>query len=356
VILTWLRWLAATSVLMILTGCTTAASEPGSDTRTGGITAPQTGQVKELATGLDAPWGLIELADGSFLISERDSARIVHLDNGRIAEVRTLSDADPGGEGGLLSLAISPDSRTVVAYYTAQEDNRVVTMSWDGRVLGEPSVIVSGIPKGGVHDGGRMAAGPDGNLYIGTGDGGDSSHAQDKESLGGKILRVSFTGEPESGNPFGNEVFSYGHRNVQGLAFDDSGRLWASELGTQSWDELNLITEGGNYGWPMVEGSSQNEDLINPKVVWEPSEASPSGLAYWRGDLWMAGLRGERLWQIPVEGTTTGEAKAHLVGTYGRLRTVLASADGSSLFVSTSNTDGRGDVRQGDDRLLQVSR
>ena len=355
-ILTGLRWLAATSALLIFTGCTTAASEPGSDTRTGGATASPTGQVRELGTGLDAPWGLIELADGSFLISERDSARIVHLDNGRIAELRTLSDADPGGEGGLLGLAISPDSRTVVAYYTAQEDNRVVTMSWDGRALGEPSVIVSGIPKGGVHDGGRMAAGPDGNLYIGTGDSGDSSYAQDKESLGGKILRVSFTGEPVPGNPFDNEVFSYGHRNVQGLAFDDAGRLWASEFGTQSWDELNLITEGGNYGWPMVEGSSENKDLINPKVVWQTSEASPSGLAYWRGDLWMAGLRGERLWQIPLEGTTTGEAQAHFVGTYGRLRTVLASADGSSLFLTTSNTDGRGEVRQRDDRLLQVSR
>jgi glucose/arabinose dehydrogenase len=354
VILTRLRWLAATSALLIFTGCTTAASEPSSDTRTGGVTASQTGQVKELGTGLDAPWGLIELADGSFLISERDSARIVHLDNGRIAEVRTLSEADPSGEGGLLGLAISPDSTTVVAYYTAQEDNRVVTMSWNGRALGEPSVIVSGIPNGGVHDGGRMAVGPDGNLYIGTGDSGDSSHAQDKESLGGKILRVSFTGEPVPGNPFGNEVFSYGHRNVQGLAFDESGRLWASEFGSQSWDELNLINEGGNYGWPTVEGSSENQDLINPKVVWETSEASPSGLAYWRGDLWMAGLRGERLWQIPLEGTTTGEAKAHFVGTYGRLRTVLASADGSSLFLSTSNTDGRGDVRQGDDRLLRL--
>jgi glucose/arabinose dehydrogenase len=356
VILTGLRWLAAAAALLIFTGCTTAASEPASDTRTGGVTGSKTGQVRELATGLDAPWGLIELADGSFLISERDTARIVHLDNGRVALVRVLSEADPGGEGGLLGLAISPDSTTVVAYYTAQDDNRVVTMSWDGRALGEPSVIVSGIPKGGIHDGGRMAVGPDGNLYIATGDSGNSSHAQDKESLGGKILRVSFAGEPVPGNPFDNEVFSYGHRNVQGLAFDESGRLWASEFGSQTWDELNLITEGGNYGWPMVEGSSQNRDLINPKVVWETSEASPSGLAYWRGDLWMAALRGEGLWQIPLEGTTTGEPKAHFVGTYGRLRTVLTAADGSSLFVSTSNTDGRGAARQGDDRLLRVIR
>jgi glucose/arabinose dehydrogenase len=351
--------LAVASALLILTGCTTActtaSSESSSDTRTGGATASDTGSVTELVTGLNTPWGLIELSEGSFLISERDTARILRVDNGQATPVRTIEGARPGGEGGLLGIAMSPDSKTVFAYFTTQDDNRVVSMPWDGQALGEPVVILSGIPAGGIHDGGRMIVGPDGLLYISTGDSGDSNHAQDKESLGGKILRVSFTGKSAPGNPFGNEVYSYGHRNIQGLAFDDAGRLWASEFGTQSWDELNLITEGGNYGWPMIEGSSENREFINPKVVWETSDASPSGLAYWRGDLWMAALRGERLWQIPLQGTTTGEPQAHYVGSYGRLRTVTASKDGNSLLLTTSNTDGRGNVKPGDDRLLRVS-
>jgi glucose/arabinose dehydrogenase len=348
-----LAWLAGVCALL-LGSCTTATTEPSTDTRTSGPTASETGRVSEVATGLNAPWGLIQLTDGSFLISERDAARILHLNNGQATPLRTIEEARPSGEGGLLGLAISTDSRTVVAYYTAEEDNRVVSMSWDGRALGEPTVILSGIPAGGIHDGGRMAVDPDGYLYIGTGDSGDSSYAQDRESLGGKILRVDFTGKPAPGNPFDNEVYSYGHRNVQGLAFDESGRLWASEFGSQSWDELNLITEGGNYGWPMVEGSSQNPDLINPKVVWDTSEASPSGLAYWRGDLWMAALRGERLWQIPLQDTTAGEPRAHFVDTYGRLRSVIVSNDGGSLLLSTSNTDGRGNEQPGDDRLLRI--
>ena len=130
---------------------------------------------------------------------------------------------------------------------------------------------------------------------VGTGETGDTGLAQDKTSLGGKILRITTDGKPAAGNPFGNEVFSYGHRNVEGLAFDDQGRLWASEFGEQTWDELNLITKGGNYGWPEVEGSGQVAGMINPKVVWSTAEASPSGLAFWRGSLWMAALRGARL-------------------------------------------------------------
>ena len=224
-------------------------------------------------------------------------------------------------------------------------------MSWDGRSLGEPEVILDGIPKAGIHDGGRIIVGPDGHLYVGTGDSGESQEAQDKSSLGGKILRVTVDGEPAPGNPFGDEVFSFGHRNVQGLAFDEEGRLWACEFGSQDWDELNLIEKGKNYGWPLVEGSGEGQGLTNPKVVWRTSEASPSGLAYWQGDLWMAGLRGERLWQIPVDGTDTGDPVAHFEGEYGRLRTVVVSSDGQSLLLTGSNTDGRGDVRDGDDRL-----
>jgi glucose/arabinose dehydrogenase len=339
----------------MLTSCSTAASEPSTDTRTGGSPAAQTPKVSEVATGLTSPWGLVALADGSTLISERDTRRILHLAGGKVTTVRTIDDARPSGEGGLLGLAVSQDQRTVFAYYTAENDNRLVSMSWDGHDLGTPAVILSGVPKGGVHNGGRLVLGPDGYLYVGTGETGDASLAQDTNSLGGKILRVTADGKPAPGNPFGNEVYSYGHRNVEGLAFDDEGRLWASEFGAQTWDELNLITKGGNYGWPQVEGSSQNEGLINPKVVWDTSAASPSGLAYWRGKLWMAALRGQQLWEIPLEGTTTGQPLGHFANTYGRLRSVTVTDDGNSLLFTSSNTDGRGDQQSGDDRLLKLT-
>jgi glucose/arabinose dehydrogenase len=373
------RLLAACGALLLLTGCTNAANEPSPETRTAEPTpatsappsnpspssptpSPSTVQsrgdprTREVASDLDAPWGLVPLKDGSFLISERDTRRIVRVDNGSASGVRTIEEADPAGEGGLLGLAITEDEKTVFAYYTAADDNRIVSMSWNGRDLGSPKVILRGIPKGFIHNGGRMVVGPDGYLYVGTGESGSGRLAQNKDSLGGKILRLRLDGRPAPGNPFDNEVFSYGHRNVQGLAFDDDGRLWASEFGQQEWDELNLIKEGDNYGWPEVEGSGKVRGMTNPKVVWRTRDASPSGLAYWQGDLWMAGLRGERLWQIPLDGTKTGDPIAHFRGDYGRLRTVAVAIDGNSLLMTNSNTDGRGDPASNDDHLFQITR
>ena len=290
------------------------------------------------------------------MISERDTREIARIRSGSTSRLRTIDEADPAGEGGLLGLAITEDEKTVFAYYTATNDNRIVSMSWDGGNLGAPKVILRGIPKGFRHNGGRMVIGPDNYLYVGTGESGDGSLSQDKDSLGGKILRLRVDGRPAPGNPFDNEVYSYGHRNVQGLAFDDDGRLWASEFGQQTWDELNLIREGANYGWPRVEGSGKVKGMTNPKVVWRTRDASPSGLAYWQGGLWMAGLRGERLWEIPLDGTTTRDPVAHFRGDYGRLRTVAVAHDGNSLLLSNSNTDGRGDPSGDDDRLFRVTR
>jgi glucose/arabinose dehydrogenase len=349
------RLIGSAALLAMLMSCSTAASQPSVDTRTGGTPAAKAPRVNEVTSGLTSPWGLVALADGSTLVSERDTRRILHLAGGRVKHVRTIEDARPLGEGGLLGLAITQDQQKVFAYYTAENDNRLVSMSWNGQELGEPTVILAGVPKGGRHNGGRLALGPDGYLYVGTGETGDASLAQDTNSLGGKILRITTAGKPAPGNPFGNEVYSYGHRNVEGLAFDEEGRLWASEFGEQTWDELNLITKGGNYGWPQVEGTSQNDDLINPKVVWETSEASPSGLAYWRGRLWMAALRGQQLWEIPLEGATPGQPLGHFTDTYGRLRSVTVTEDGKALLLSSSNTDGRGEQQPGDDRLLRLT-
>jgi glucose/arabinose dehydrogenase len=345
---------------LLLSGCSSPSSEPNADTRTADGPAsngvPAALKAAELLTGLTSPWGLVALDDGSLLISERDTREILHAEGGQTRPLRTIEDAQPAGEGGLLGLAITDDERTIFAYYTSATDNRIVSMSWDGQSLGEPSVILDGIPKAGIHNGGRMVVGPDGHLYVGTGDAGDSELAQDRSSLGGKILRLTSEGAPAPDNPFDNEVYSYGHRNVQGLAFDDDGRLWACEFGSQQWDELNLIEPGANYGWPLVEGSGSGDGMVNPKVVWATSEASPSGLAYWQGALWMAALRGARLWQIPVSETTTADPVAHFEGEYGRLRSVLVAPDGSGLLLTSSNTDGRGDVQEGDDRLLRVTR
>jgi glucose/arabinose dehydrogenase len=372
---------AACGALLLITGCTNSANEPSPETRTAGATPaspsplsnpesrsptpsptpssvrpPGKPRAREVASDLEAPWGLVPLKDGSFFISERDTRKIIRVRGGSTSEIRTIDEADPAGEGGLLGLAITEDERTVFAYYTAANDNRIVSMSWNGRDLGAPKVILDDIPKGFVHNGGRMVVGPDGYLYVGTGESGSGRLSQDRDSLGGKILKLRTDGRPAPGNPFDNEVFSYGHRNVQGLAFDDDGRLWASEFGQQAWDELNLIREGANYGWPEVEGSGRARGMTNPKVVWRTREASPSGLAYWQGDLWMAGLRGERLWQIPLDGTDTDDPIAHFRGDYGRLRTVEVAIDRNSLLLSNSNTDGRGDPSGDDDRLFRITR
>jgi glucose/arabinose dehydrogenase len=371
---------AVCGALLLVTGCSNAANEPSGETRTAGQTSSTTAaspapssteassptpstvrsrgepRARAIVADLDAPWGLVTLKDGSFLISERDTRKILRVRNDSTSLVRTIDEASPAGEGGLMGLAVTKNEKTVFAYYTAANDNRIVSMSWDGRDLGAPKVILRGIPKAFIHNGGRMVIGPDDHLYVGTGESGDGSLAQDKDSLGGKILRLRVDGRPAPGNPFDNEVFSYGHRNVQGLAFDADGRLWASEFGQQTWDELNLIKQGANYGWPEVEGSGKAKGMTNPKVVWRTRDASPSGLAYWQGGLWMAGLRGERLWEIPLDGTSTRDPIAHFRGDYGRLRTVVVSHDGNSLLLSNSNTDGRGDPSRDDDRLFRVTR
>lgn len=313
-------------------------------------------KASEIITGLTSPWGLIPLRDGSFLISERDTRRVKRIADGRSETIGTVPDAEPYFEGGLLGITTTADERTIFAYFTSGQDNRVVRIDWDGDRLGDQDVILDGIPKGARHNGGRMIIGPDDHLYVSTGETGEDYLAQDRDSLAGKILRITTDGEPARGNPFDNEVFSYGHRNVQGLVFDPEGRLWASEFGDQAWDELNLIKAGGNYGWPEVEGRGDADGMINPRTVWKPAEASPSGLTFWKGSFYLAALRGERLWEIPLDGDKVGEPIAYFTEDYGRLRSVEVAVDGESLLVLTNNTDGRVDPRPDDDRLLRITR
>jgi glucose/arabinose dehydrogenase len=330
-------------------------------------TPPAKGTVKVVRTvagDLDTPWGLAPVPDGDLLVSSRDEGTInrIDADTGRRTELGEVAGVEPDGEGGLLGIALSPDyasDHMIYAYLTSASDNRVVRMLYDdekpaGEQLGAPDTVFKGIPKGVIHNGGRIAFGPDRMLYVGTGETGDRGLAQDKDSLAGKILRLTPEGEPAPGNPFDSPVYSYGHRNVQGLAWDDEQRLFASEFGQDTWDELNAIKPGGNYGWPEAEGKGGDAAYQNPVAQWHTDDASPSGIAYARGSIWMAGLKGRRLWRIPLEGTRASAApQDFLEGQYGRLRTVVA-AGGDKLWLTTSNTDGRGTPKQGDDRILEL--
>jgi len=314
------------------------------------------GQVSVLASKLEAPWGIAFLPTGDALVTERDSARILRVPagGGTPAEVQRLSEVDGDGEGGLLGIAISPSyaqDQLVYVYYSTGADNRIARMK-----LGQaPQPIVTGIPRSGIHNGGRLVFGPDGYLYAGTGDASATGRSQDRSSLGGKILRMTPDGKPAPGNPFpGSLVWTYGHRNVQGLAFDAAGRLWASEFGQNRFDEVNLIQAGQDYGWPTVEGASDDSRFRAPLVTWPTSDASPSGVTIAGSTLYVAALRGERLWQVPLEGDRTGTPRATLQGDYGRLRAAQVAPDGS-VWILTSNRDGRGDPAGDDDRILRLT-
>ena len=329
-------------------------SEPGGDKQDGEPRA-----VRTLVDRLEVPWGLDFLPDGTGVVTERMTGRVLRVtSDGTLTRLGAISAAVPQGEAGLLGVAVSPDfddDRTLFFYLTSSSDNRVVKAELDGSSLGTPTVVLDGIPAGFIHDGGRIGFGPDGHLYVTTGETGDPELAQDPDSLAGKILRITPDGEPAPGNPDpGSPVWSLGHRNVQGLAWDDDGRLWASEFGDSAWDELNLIEKGGNYGWPEVEGSGGGREYVDPQLVWPVEDASPSGLAYADGRLWMAGLRGRRLWRIDVSADGTASApKAYFTEEYGRLRTVATAPDGM-LWVTTSNRDGRGEPTPADDRIVVV--
>ncbi|MFJ9425964.1 PQQ-dependent sugar dehydrogenase [Streptomyces sp. NPDC101249] len=374
----------AVSALLLTSGCSSGPDGgPGGDAasasgggpsrsaappRATASPAPAKGSatvLRTVAEGLKSPWGLAPLPEGGLLVSSRDEGTITRVDEGtgKKTELGAVPGVSAAGEGGLLGIALSPDyaaDHMVYAYFTSASDNRIARMVYNpdkpsGEQLGAPNTILRGIPKGMIHNGGRIAFGPDGMLYAGTGESGERGLAQDKKSLGGKILRLTPEGEPAPGNPFpGSPVYSYGHRNVQGLAWDADQRLFASEFGQDTWDELNAIKPGGNYGWPDAEGTSKDAAFQNPIATWHTDDASPSGVAYVGGSIWMAGLRGERLWRIPLKGTeAAADPQPFLEGEYGRLRTV-AAAGGDKLWLMTSETDGRGTPAKGDDRILEL--
>jgi len=339
--------LVASAAFALATGGLSAQAQT-----TGGFdfTRPQT-----VASNLVAPWGLAFLPDGSALVSERDSSRLLQLRAGQAPQVLgTIPGVVPGGEGGLLGLAVSPtyaQDQWVYAYYTAQSDNRIVRFRLNA--LSTQQVVLSGLAKATIHDGGRIAFGPDGMLYAGVGDAGNTANAQNMSSMNGKILRMTPAGGIPAGNPFGTRVYSLGHRNVQGLAWDAQGRLFATEFGQNTFDEVNAIVAGGNYGWPTCEGICSNPAFRNPIVTWTTAEASPSGAAIANGHFFAAALRGQRLWVVPLTSSGgAGTPVAELQNQFGRLRAVVLGPDGW-LWVATSNRDGRGTPTSTDDRVLR---
>ncbi|QNN54181.1 PQQ-dependent sugar dehydrogenase [Nocardioides mesophilus] len=319
--------------------------------------APRVTQV--LARDLEVPWGLAFLPGGDALVGERmsgDVHRVLRTGGrrrvGRVGGVRANA-----GEGGLLGLACSPTfhrDRWVYAFLSAASDNRIVRMRYVDGALRHREPVLAGIPTRNYHNGGRLRFGPDGLLYASTGDAGDPQRAASTGSLAGKVLRMTPGGGVPSGNPFGNHVWSFNHRNVEGLAFDGRGRLWATELGEKTYDELNRILPGRDYGWSYSEGPDGPGGAKDPFVTWTPtSSCSPSGIAVVRGQAWIGALAGRALMRVDLAGDGRRSKHRFLHDRFGRIRTVERAPDGS-LWITTSNRDGRGDPARHDDKVIRV--
>ncbi|CAD6004817.1 sorbosone dehydrogenase family protein [Agreia sp. COWG] len=350
----------------------TPSPTPSTPTLTGAY-AP-TGELTPLANDLAAPWSIAPLGADGILVSERDSGQIVLVDPaGAKRAVGAVGGVSAVGEGGLLGIAVQiagaegaaapggPEQRTLFVYFTTDVDNRVVSFPLSGTgaslALGPATEVITGIPKASNHNGGRIAFGPDGLLYITTGDANRRDSAQDVAYLGGKILRVDAAGGVPADNPFPNSpVYSIGHRNPQGIAWGRDGTMFAAEFGQDTWDELNVITAGANYGWPTVEGQgSADARFTLPIAQWGTDDASPSGIAVVGDTVFMAGLGGERLWTIDsTPGEPAAATREFFGGQLGRVRDVYTLEDGTLLLI-TNNTDGRGSPRPGDDTLYRVT-
>lgn len=337
---------------------TTAATTTGTAT----LTNPSIEPVIVLATGLEIPWALDFLPDGNIIFTERPGrVRLYQMGQGLLPDpIYTVPNISAQGEGGLLGIAVHPDfenNHYIYLYYTVDQAggaiNRVQRYKKNGNSLETDKVILDNIPAGNIHDGGRIKFGPDGYLYLGSGDAGNADAAQELKSLDGKILRITDDGGIPEDNPFpGSPVYSYGHRNPEGLAWDNLGRLWATEHGSSGTDELNLIEPGKNYGWPVIRGNDTREGMVTPVINSGSNTWAPSGAAFYEGRIFFTGLRGASLFEAVINGDEV-TLRRHLEGEYGRLREVVVGPDGF-FYITTSNRDGRGSPAANDDRILKI--
>ncbi len=314
--------------------------------------------ISVLAQGLNIPWSMDFLPDKSIIFTQRPGEVRLIDPQGNLKElpILVINDVHHSGEGGLLGIAVHPDfenNNYVYFYYTFSGDdtntlNRVVRFKMENGKLIDRKVIVDNIPGAIFHNGGRIKFGPDGFLYITTGDAGEPSLSQDKNSLAGKILRVTAEGEVAPGNPFNTRVYSYGHRNPQGLAWDNKGRLWETEHGSSAFDEVNLIEPGKNYGWPEIRGDQEKTGMEKPFLHSGEGTWAPSGTAYINGKLYFAGLRGQDLFELNL---ASKNLRKIFNGEYGRIREVVLGPD-KIFYILTNNTDGRGIPKNGDDKLI----
>lgn len=312
--------------------------------------------VEVLAENLDTPWAVGFLPDGKLLVTERPgNLRVINQGGTQSIRIEGVVEV---GEGGLLGLAVDPEyslNNNIYLYFTyfgggERTLNRVVKYKLENNSLSERIVLVDNIPGAKNHNGGRIKFGPDGYLYITTGDASNPSLSQDKNSLAGKILRITKDGKPAPGNPFNNLTYSFGHRNPQGLAWDNTGRLWETEHGPNALDEVNLIEIGKNYGWPLVTGGQQRLGLEKPLINSGSDTWAPAGAAFMGSKLFFGGLKGEALYILDTNNLTLEQ---RFKGEFGRIREVVLGPDGK-LYIATSNKDGRGNPSEGDDKVVKI--
>ena len=354
-----------TAAVSGLAGCSGSGTETGS---TAGALGSVDARVETVATSLEIPWG-VAFRDDTLYLTERPG-RLVRIpgaagdgDSGERELVADLTgETRPAGEGGLLGLVFHPENREVLYCYQTYRGsdgprNRVLRGRLTGQSLAGLEPIVEGIPASSIHNGGRLAI-EDRALYATTGDASNADLAQDRSSLAGKVLRLTLDGEPHPENPFDSPVFSYGHRNPQGLAFRD-GKLYNTEHGPDHDDEINFLEPGGNYGWPIVMGRGERGRFVDPLTTYTPTVAPASAAIYdgpiadWQNDLFFGALAGDFLGRAELDETeVTGRGRL-LEGEFGRLRTAFSGPD-EHLYVTTSNRDGRGSPTESDDRVLRV--
>jgi glucose/arabinose dehydrogenase len=307
-----------------------------------------------LAENLHVPWAIDFLPNNTMIFTQRDGHVSLLGQDGVVENIGKI-DVTASGESGLLGIAVDPQfsqNKYIYVYYTSNTGNRVSRFVLDGKILNE-TVLLDKIPSNTIHNGGRIKFGPDGMLYITTGDAGNSSSAQDTNSLSGKVLRMNKDGSVPSTNPFKNYVYTYGNRDPQGLAWGSNGTLYESEHGESMNDEINILVSGGNYGWPLYQGNKTAPGFISPLVVYTNYTIAPSGIAFYNNKLYIAGLRGNQLRQISLsDNGSSYTGQQALFTQLGRIREVVYH--NGFLYIATSNTDGRGIPQIGDDKIIRI--